>query len=117
MSDAVQPQLVTAHPAAAGEQRFRDGSRRVRVALPSVTIGRGVYEPGWRWSAHARPPTGRDAQAHVGYIVCGHMAVRAADGTVAELGPGDAFEVAPGHDAWVLGDEPCEALDFAAAAP
>jgi hypothetical protein len=42
------------------------------------------------------------------------MAVRAKDGTEVEVGPGGAFIVAPGHDAWVVGDEPCVALDFVA---
>jgi len=91
---------------------FLDDSRRGEVVLPSVTIGRGTYRPGWRWSAHVGPTSGRDSQHHVGYLVSGRMTVRGADGLETSIGPGDAFEVSPGHDAWVDGDEPCVALDF-----
>ncbi len=94
-------------------QAFPDGSRRSRIDLPAVSIGRGVYQPGWRWSAHARPLSGADSAAHVGYVVSGRMVVRGADGMEVEIGPGEAFEVPAGHDAWIVGDEPCVALDFA----
>jgi mannose-6-phosphate isomerase-like protein (cupin superfamily) len=99
-----------------GSDVFLDGSRRGRIALATVVVGRGVYRPGWRWSAHVRPIAGRASEAHVGYIVSGRMVVRAPDGVQVELGPGDAFEAPPGHDAWVVGEEPCVALDFAAGA-
>ena len=95
---------------------FLDGSRRALVRLGDVAVGRGVFQPGWRWSQHVRPLTGRESAAHTGYVLAGRMAVRAQDGTEVELGPGDAFVVGPGHDAWVVGDEPCVALDFASGA-
>jgi quercetin dioxygenase-like cupin family protein len=82
------------------------------VNLEGVTIGRGVYKPGWRWSQHVQPLLGKQSSAHTGYVISGRMVVRASDGTEAELGPGDAFVAAENHDAWVLGDEPCVALDF-----
>jgi mannose-6-phosphate isomerase-like protein (cupin superfamily) len=53
---------------------------------------------------------------HTGYVVSGHQGVRIADGTEVELGPGDAFVIGPGHDAWVIGDEPCVTLDFSGSA-
>jgi uncharacterized cupin superfamily protein len=53
--------------------------------------------------------------AHTGYIVSGRMHIRMDDGPEGELGPGDAFICSPGHDAWVVGDEPCVALDWSAA--
>jgi uncharacterized cupin superfamily protein len=91
---------------------FLDGSKRTAVILESVAIGRGQYRPGWRWSSHVGKQTGKTSAAHIGYVVSGHMAVRGADGTEITLGPGEVFEVGPGHDAWVVGDEPCVALDF-----
>ncbi len=91
---------------------FPDGSKRSVVILGSVAIGRGEYRPGWRWSVHARKPAGKDSAAHIGYVISGHFVIRSANGTEATVGPGDAFEVGPGHDAWVLGDVPCAALDF-----
>jgi quercetin dioxygenase-like cupin family protein len=95
-------------------QVFLDGSERVVVEVGGALVGRGVYRPGWRWSEHVGPLVGRGAAAHTGYVLSGRMAVRSAGGTEIEVGAGDAFWVGPGHDAWVVGDEPCVALDFAA---
>lgn len=52
-----------------------------------------------------------ESQHHIGIIQSGKMAVKSADGSKIETGPGEAFEVGPGHDAWVVGDEMCIALD------
>lgn len=90
---------------------FLDGSSRDEVDLGTVAIGRGVYLPGWRWSEHAGPQTGTESAHHVGYVVSGRMRVRGADGVEVEVGSGTAFEAPPGHDAWVVGEAPCVALD------
>jgi len=82
------------------------------VVLKSVAIGRGEYLPGWNWSQHAGAQTGKTSDAHIGYVISGRMMIRAADGEEVTVGPGDAFELLPGHDAWVMGQEPCIALDF-----
>ena len=84
------------------------------VKLGGVTVGRGVFEPGSKWSEHVKPIAGTPScqASHVGYVVSGRMRIKMDDGTEAEVGPGDAFVAAPGHDAWTLGDEPCVALDF-----
>jgi len=93
---------------------FLDGSERAVVRLGAVVIGRGIYRPGWRWSQHVRPLAGQDSAAHTGYVISGHMVVRAKDGSELEVGrPGDGFAAAPGHDAWVVGNEPCVQIDFA----
>ena len=91
---------------------FLDGSTRSVVILETVAIGRGEYRPGWQWSAHAGAQTGKPSAAHIGYVVSGRMTIRTAGGGEVTVGPGEAFEVGPGHDAWVAGDEPCVALDF-----
>jgi quercetin dioxygenase-like cupin family protein len=93
-------------------RRFLDGSYRGEVLVGTVVVGRGVYRPGWRWSEHTGPQTGKPSQPHAGYVVSGRLSVRGADGTEAAANPGDAFFADAGHDAWVEGDEPCVALDF-----
>ncbi len=91
---------------------FLDGSKRAEVVLETLVIGKGVYLPGWVWSLHAGAQTGKSSQTHIGYIISGQMVSRGTSGEEVTVGPGDAFEVGPNHDAWVLGDEPCVALDF-----
>jgi hypothetical protein len=91
---------------------FLDESERVAVQLGHIAIGRGVYRPGWRWSQHVQPLSQKESAEHIGYVISGRMRVRAHDGTEAEVGPGCAFVAGPGHDAWVVGDEPCLALDL-----
>ena len=91
---------------------FIDGSKRCVTKLLSVTIGRGVYNPGWRWSVHAGPQTGKESARHIGWVQSGKMIICTANYNEVEVGPGDFFEVGPDHDVWVVGDEPCVALDF-----
>ncbi|OII66238.1 cupin [Streptomyces sp. CC53] len=78
-------------------------------------VGRAVFEPGWQWSEHIKPIVGGDScqAAHVGYCLSGRMKIVMDDGDAVEVGPGDFMDVAPGHDAWVVGDEPCVMLDWA----
>jgi uncharacterized cupin superfamily protein len=105
---------VVASPGHTRQFTFPDGSHREVSELPSMFVGRGTYLAGWRWSKHVGASTGREADRHIGYVLSGRLRIRAANGQVKTVGPGDAFEVGPGHDAWVLGDEPCVALDFEA---
>ncbi len=49
---------------------------------------------------------------HRSYVVSGRLHVAMSDGRELDLGPGDAHLVGPGHDAWVVGDEPCVTIDF-----
>jgi quercetin dioxygenase-like cupin family protein len=91
---------------------FLDDSERGAVQFDNVAIGRGEYKPGWRWSQHVGPISGKESEEHIGYVISGRLRVRDAEGNEADVGPGDAFVAAAGHDAWVIGDEPCVALDF-----
>jgi redox-sensitive bicupin YhaK (pirin superfamily) len=105
--------VMTGNPATSANARsFLDGSRRGVVVLESAAVGWGEYLPGWRWSEHAGKQTGKAAQAHIGYVLSGQMNIRDADGREIVVNPGEAFEVGAGHDAWVVGDMPCVALDF-----
>ena len=82
--------------------------------LTDGTVMRGVFEPGWKWSKDVAPIAGtKSCQApHVGYVISGRMRVRMDDGQEEELRPGDFVHIDPGHDAWVVGDEPCVMVDF-----
>jgi quercetin dioxygenase-like cupin family protein len=74
----------------------------------------GTFEPGWKWSEHVKPIAGTDKceATHLLYCMSGRMRIAMDDGTEADIGPGDVASIAPGHDAWVVGDEPFVAVDF-----
>lgn len=99
------------------ETREFDRGKMDVVTLDDVTVGRAVFEPGWKWSECVRPIAGTESceVPHVGYVISGRMQVRMDDGAELALSPGDAVTIPPGHDAWVLGDEPCVMLDFSGA--
>jgi class 3 adenylate cyclase len=82
------------------------------VRLGEMVVGRLVLEPGWRWSEHVRPTVGTTSCQfhHVGLALSGAMDGRMDDGTEFEVRPGDIFDVPPGHDNWVVGDEPLVAV-------
>ncbi len=94
------------------QRTFLDGSSRSVITIGKLRIGRGIYKPGWKWSEHAGKQTGKKSERHLGYVISGNMLVKGADGKEEIVGSGTAFEVAPGHDGWVIGNEPCVALDF-----
>ncbi|MFE9566089.1 cupin domain-containing protein [Streptomyces sp. NPDC006487] len=96
-------------------RRFEDGKGRLDLLdTDGGPVGRAVFEPGWQWSQHIKPIAGTDScqAAHVGYIVSGRMKVVMDDGDSIEAQPGDFIQIDPGHDAWVLGEEPCVVLDW-----
>lgn len=103
-----------AHP---DETRTFDRGRLEVLDLGGTSAGRFVLEPGWRWSESVRPLAGTDScqTPHVGYVLAGRMRVVMDDGAAGTAGPGDAFRIEPGHDAWTVGDEPVVLLDFAGA--
>jgi quercetin dioxygenase-like cupin family protein len=90
---------------------FEKGSFELYRVGP-MTLGRATYEPGWRWSKHVGAASGETScqVEHVGLVLSGQAAVRMDDGTERIMGPGDFFHVPPGHDSWVVGDEPYVSL-------
>ena len=87
------------------------------VTLPGSIVGRAVLQPGWQWSNDVKPIAETDScqEAHTGYVLSGTLHVAMDDGTERDLREGEAFEISPGHDAWVVGDGPWVALDWSAA--
>ena len=82
--------------------------------LGGMTIGRATYQPGWRWSEHVGKASGKKScdVEHVGMVVSGRATAAMDDGTIKEMRAGDCFYIAPGHDSWVVGDEPYVSLHF-----
>lgn len=84
------------------------------VTLGDLTVGRSTIEPGWRWSQHIKPMVGTTScQArHVGVVLSGRAHIRMDDGTELEIGPDDVYDIAPGHDGWVVGTEPIIQIEW-----
>lgn len=96
------------------ETRTPDKTKIDVVNLAGATAARTTFQPGWKWSECIKPVAGTEScQArHVGSAISGRLHVLHEDGTETEIGPGDAFVIEPGHDGWVVGDEPYVALEF-----
>ena len=74
----------------------------------------GTFNPGWKWSEHIKPIVGTDSceATHLIYCFSGRMKIVHNDGSEGEIGPGDIAAIEPGHDAWIVGDEPFTSIDF-----
>ncbi len=85
-----------------------------RITVAGVTVGRATYEPGWKWSQHVGPGLGQAScpVEHVVLVVAGRAAVAMDDGRTIVMKAGDLVAVPPGHDSWVVGDEPYVSLHF-----
>jgi quercetin dioxygenase-like cupin family protein len=95
---------------------FPKGSSDI-VRLGEVSMARIVLQPGWRWSEHVQPLVGGEScQApHLGHLISGRIGVRMDDGREMEFEPGDVYEIPPGHDGWVIGDEPAVGIEVTGA--
>jgi class 3 adenylate cyclase len=84
------------------------------VVLGEVYIARSTHQPGWKWSEHVKPVVGTPSclHHHKGVVVSGQMEVETDTGARRRIGAGEALEVPPGHDAWVVGDEPLVTIEF-----
>ena len=82
--------------------------------IGDASIGKMYLEPGWSWEKCVKPiaKTNSCQAPHTQYMVSGRMKVVMDDGTEDEFGPGDAMVIPPGHNAWVIGNEPVIAVDF-----
>ncbi|MGH2753940.1 MAG: cupin domain-containing protein [Actinomycetota bacterium] len=96
------------------ETRTLEKTALAVVNIGGESAGRMTAQPGWKWSECVKPVVGTPScQArHVGAVFAGHLHVVHEDGSEADLTPGDAYVVEPGHDAWVVGDEPFVGFEF-----
>jgi hypothetical protein len=96
------------------ETRTPDKTTLEVVQLGGATVARLTLQPGWRWSECIKPVVGGEScqAAHLGYLLSGRIHVKADDGTEADISPGETYRLEPGHDAWVVGDEPATGLEF-----
>jgi hypothetical protein len=88
------------------------------VNIGGGTVGRATFQPGWKWSNDVKPIAKTDMceAPHFMYQLSGRMHIEMKDGKVIEVGPGDVAVIPPGHDAWVVGNEPVVAVDWSGAA-
>ena len=95
------------------EKRTFDKGNVAVVSLGGTTFGRAILQPGWKWSTCVKPLVNtKSCQApHLQYHVSGRLRVVMDDGTAEEFGPGDVALIPPGHDAWVVGNEPAVIID------
>jgi hypothetical protein len=87
------------------------------VHIGGVAMGRGTFEPGWKWSECVKPiaKTNSCQAPHLGYVISGRMKAVMDDGQELTFGPGDAMSLPPGHDAWIVGNEKCVVIDIGGA--
>ena len=98
------------------ERRAPPNTMMEIVRFGDRPVTRITYHPGWRWTNDIKPTAGTDLcqVKHLIYVLSGGTHVVMADGTEMDLLPGDVATAPAGHDAWVVGDEPCVFLDFGA---
>jgi mannose-6-phosphate isomerase-like protein (cupin superfamily) len=106
--------LLTKNLDTPDEMRSFEHGELAAVSLGGVTFARAEFRPGWRWSKDLKPLVGTDScqVTHQAIVISGRLRVKMDTGEERELAAGDAHLVGPGHDAWVVGEEPCVILDF-----
>ncbi|HEY8173660.1 MAG TPA: cupin domain-containing protein [Dehalococcoidia bacterium] len=111
----VQPQVKRMQ--APDETRGFENGKLDVVNIGGGTVGRGTFEPGWRWSKDVKPIAKTDLceAPHFMYQLSGRMHVAMSDGSEFESGPGDVSVIPPGHDAWVVGNENVVVIDWGGA--
>src|SRR5215204_6452825 len=95
------------------ETRDFEQGKLQTATVRDFKVARAILQPGWKWSEHVRPIAQTDScqVRHTGYVVSGQMKVVMDDRSEADLGPGDAYVIEAGHDAWIVGEEPFVGVD------
>ena len=98
-----------------GAERRHIGHVRLDVGRAGAArVKRMVYPAGFRWSVDMKPIVGTDLcmHAHVGFLVHGEIHVEYADGCIVEHKAPQVVAIEPGHDGWVMGNEPAVLIEF-----
>jgi class 3 adenylate cyclase len=116
-NEEIMPRLRYKSFTTPDEVRPMPKGRAAVVSLDEVTVGRSEFNPGWRWSTDLAPLMGtKTCQVHhLGHAVSGLMRVRMDDGEELEIPPDSIYEIPPGHDAWVVGNEPWVTVEWTSA--
>jgi len=96
------------------EKRTFEKGQVELVTIGGVTFGRATFQPGWKWSTHVKPMVKTESceAPHLQYHIAGRLHVVMDDGSEAEFGPGDVSLIPPGHDGWVVGNDPVVVIDI-----
>ena len=96
------------------EVREFPNGRLELITVGGASVGRAIFEPGWKWSESLQPimKTESCEAPHFQYHVSGVLKVLMDDGVELECRPGEVSLLPSGHDAWVIGDEPAVVVDF-----
>jgi hypothetical protein len=96
------------------ETKTFEHGRAETVTFDGTRVTRNTFQPGWRWSTSVGPLMGTDSCQvhHIGYMLSGRLHVATEDGGDAEIVAGQTYEIQPGHDGWVVGDEPVISVEF-----
>jgi len=110
----LQTQIERKNLAKPDEKRTFDKGQLELAYIGGLTFGRATLQPGWKWSTCVKPiaKTKSCEAPHLQYHVSGRLHVVMDDGTTADFGPGDVSNIPPGHDAWVVGNEPVVVIDI-----
>ena len=110
---AVMAKMEKRNSSQPDETRTFDNGRLELVTVGGVTFGRATFQPGWKWSTSVKPLVKTESceAPHIQYHVSGRIHVVMDDGSEEEFGPGDVSDLPPGHDAWVVGDDPVVVID------
>ncbi len=107
--------LLVKHFTTPDETRnFQSHGRMDVIKFEGGVVGRGIFEPGWRWSNDVRPLAGTEScqTAHALYVLSGRMRIKMDSGEESDIAAGDFAIVPPGHDAWTVGNEVCTVFDY-----
>jgi hypothetical protein len=80
----------------------------------AARVKRMIYPVGFRWSKDMKPAVGTDLcmHAHVGFLAHGEIHIEYADGCVIEHKAPQIVSIEPGHDGWVVGNEPVVIIEI-----